>query len=105
MREHETSKRSLIEMMRRLPTQEELDQNLRHLNELLGIDEADYGKIELEDLQKRIKDRISQQNNFIYPQRVAEGKITPEWRRYASKYLDVDLLPKFEHAPNPATAV
>ncbi len=85
MKERGVSNKRSIEMMRSLPTQEELDQNLRRLNELLGIDETDYCNIDSEEIQKRIRDRIDHQNDIIYPQRVAEGRVTPEWRRYGTR--------------------
>lgn len=80
LREHEELTLCVIP-----PGEAELGRNLSKVSAALGIDEEDYKKIDTQELARRIKARIQEQENTIYPQRLAEERVTPEWRRYIQK--------------------
>lgn len=80
LREHEELTLGIVP-----PDKAVLDRNLSKVSAALGIDEEDYKKIDTQELALRIKARIQEQDNTIYPQRLSEERVTPEWRRYIQK--------------------
>ncbi len=62
------------------PSPKELARNLQTLNKWLGMEE-----LTTEELEERVRTRIEEQNLDILPARLAEGKVTPEWQKYARK--------------------
>ena len=69
----------------RIPSQTELDANLRKLDEWLAIQRGDLEHLSPEEVQTRISVRVEEQDKEIYPRRVREGRVTSEWRSYAKR--------------------
>lgn len=75
------------DFLRELSLRIRAEQSLAQANQLLGIDETDYGPIDPEEIKKRVEARIEEQNNVMYPQRLREGRVTPQWRDYIRRRL------------------
>lgn len=71
-------------VMGKPPSRTEIGRNMAKLNGLLDIDPEDYGNIDPQEVKSRIQARITEQDEVIYPRRLEEDRLTPEWRRYIS---------------------
>jgi hypothetical protein len=64
------------------PSRETRAVNLEKINQLLGIEKGDYEPLPQEEIRLRIAARIKLQDEIILPERINQGRLTAEWRRY-----------------------